>query len=196
MSTRPEVFIIESLSFDDEEKERFEGQILSSTLKLAGKQPKYYYFRTRRELEEILKIFRRSKYRYLHLSCHGDKNAIATTLETIRFQELGFILSPYLDNRRLFVSSCEVVNRKFADALMPESDCLSIIGPRVKVGFDEAAVAWSSFYYLAFTENFRAMKRRDIKPILRDLARLFALPIAYCSAAPTSRQGYELETLR
>ena len=81
MSTKPEVFIIESLDFVDEEKERFEGQILSSILKLGGKRPKYYYFRTRRELVEILKIFGRSRYRYLHLSCHDKACQLVVSVE-------------------------------------------------------------------------------------------------------------------
>ena len=34
--TKPNVFIIESLDFDDEENNRFEGKVLSNILKLNG----------------------------------------------------------------------------------------------------------------------------------------------------------------
>ena len=143
--SKPEVFIIESLEFDDEEEERFEGRILADILRLAGKKPIYYYVRTKRELVAVLDLFERSQYRYLHLSCHGDDESIATTLDDeIGFRELSEIMNPHLKRRRLFVSSCDVVNDQLAKTLMP-SGCLSITGPTQKVGFAEAAILWTSF---------------------------------------------------
>jgi hypothetical protein len=65
MTTKPEVFIVESLTFEDEREERFEGQIIKRILGLSGKTCEYYYIRTRRELEEVLKLFNHSGYRYL-----------------------------------------------------------------------------------------------------------------------------------
>lgn len=35
--TEPQVFILESLSLEDEEKERFEGRIIRDILRLSGK---------------------------------------------------------------------------------------------------------------------------------------------------------------
>ncbi len=66
----PEVFIIESLHFDDENESRYEGSFLSQILHLGGKKPLYYYIRTKRELTEVLRIFKASGYRYLHFSYH------------------------------------------------------------------------------------------------------------------------------
>lgn len=43
MTTKPEVFIIESLRFDDERQDRFEGQIIKKILALSGKNCEYYY---------------------------------------------------------------------------------------------------------------------------------------------------------
>ena len=65
------VFVIESLEFDDEKENRFEGKFLSQILNMSGIESAYYYIRTRRELERILEIFEESEYRYLHFSCHG-----------------------------------------------------------------------------------------------------------------------------
>lgn len=76
--TRPEVFIIESLEFEDESEDRFEGKMLSHALRLSGKEPIYFYIRTRRELDEVLDFFEDSSYRYLHLSCHGSANSMET----------------------------------------------------------------------------------------------------------------------
>ena len=193
MATKPEVFIIESLKFKDEKKNRLEGEILERTLKLSGKEPQYYYLRTKRELKKVLKRFKKSNYRYLHLSCHGNDESIGTTLNSIEFEELGDILRPYLSGRRLFFSSCEVVNKSLAAAVMPESECNSIIGPTEEVDFDKAAVMWASFYYLAFEENRKKMDRDNIKPILNNIARLFEIPIAYYGKHSDSSDGYRLE---
>jgi len=54
--TVPEVFIIESLKFDDEANDRYEGKIISNILHLNEKNSKYYYIRTKRELEERLNM--------------------------------------------------------------------------------------------------------------------------------------------
>lgn len=70
--TSPRVFIIESLSLHDERNERFEGRILKQILRLGGKESRYYYIRTRRELEKIVILFGKSGFRYLHISCHGN----------------------------------------------------------------------------------------------------------------------------
>ena len=70
--THPDVFIIESLRFEDEKKELFEGRMISQILRLNDKKSEYYYIRTKRELKEVLDIFYDSKFRYLHISCHGS----------------------------------------------------------------------------------------------------------------------------
>lgn len=193
MEAKADVFIIESLEFDDEEEGRFEGKILTELLKLCGKNPRYYYVRTKRELEVVLRLFKKSRYKYLHLSCHGNSESIATTLDVINFQELGTVLNPYLDKRRLFISACEAVNDQLANAVMPSSNCLSIIGPHTEVTFDEAAIVWASFYQLMFRENSRKMRRRTIKQVLQGLVELFEVPVAYCGAKATSRGGYRLQ---
>ena len=53
-TTEPKVFIIESLDFEDEEKNLFEGQIISSILKLSKIESKYYYVRTKKEFEKVM----------------------------------------------------------------------------------------------------------------------------------------------
>ena len=61
--SQPEIFIIESLEFDDERAERFEGRIISEILTLSGKHCEYCYIRTKRELKELLNQFETSRYR-------------------------------------------------------------------------------------------------------------------------------------
>ena len=192
--SKPEVFIIESLEFDDEEEERFEGRILADILRLAGKKPIYYYVRTKQELVAVLDLFERSQYRYLHLSCHGDDESIATTLdEDIEFRELGEIMNPHLKGRRLFVSSCDVVNDQLAETLM-SSGCLSITGPTQEVCFAEAAILWTSFYHLAFLRSENRWKGKDLRLILRELAPLLSMELAYYWIDSSSPLGYRNES--
>ena len=193
MKTEPEVFIVESLKFEDEDEGIFEGRILTDLLRLCGKTPRYYYVRTRRELHEVLRFFERSRYRYLHLSCHGNRESLATTLDVIRFDDLGKLLNPYLKGRRLFISACDAVNEQLANAVMPGSGCRSIIGPNEDVTFDEAAIIWASFYQLMFRENFRKMRRGDITQVLEGLVDLFEVRIAYCGERPLSNNRYRLQ---
>ena len=92
MLTKPEVFIVESLRFKDEDKDKFEGKMISHILNLHGKKSRYYYIRTKKELESVIRKFGSSQYRYLHLSCHGNESTMATTLDHVSFKELGAML--------------------------------------------------------------------------------------------------------
>ncbi len=89
MKIKPEVFIIESLDPDDEGNGRFEGSILARMLRLHEKSPKYRYVRTREQFEEAVEQFSNSRYRYLHISAHGDPEGMCTTnQEEIDYDEL------------------------------------------------------------------------------------------------------------
>src|ERR1700741_3625319 len=83
--TVPEVFVLESLELNDEADERREGAVLAAVLKMCGKNPLYYYIRTKAELKFMAEEFTRSGYRYLHLSCHGGQTSLATTLDSVSY---------------------------------------------------------------------------------------------------------------
>lgn len=182
-NTSPQVFIIESLTLKDEEEERFEGRILKQILRLSGKESAYYYIRTRRELERIAKVFAKSRFRYLHISCHGNETTMGTTFDSLSFAEVGEILSPHLNGRRVFLSACEMTNGNFARELLGDSGCYSVIGPAEAVAFSDAALLWSSFYHLAFRTNDAVMKREWVLAHLRSTASLFQVRMNYFSAS-------------
>ena len=138
-------------------------------------------------------LFKKSNYRYLHLSCHGDSESLATTLDVIEFPVLGAMLKPYLKGRRLFVSACDAVNENLVRALMPGSGCESILGPHQEITFDDAAVMWALFYNLMFRDNSARMRSRDIRQILDEVVDLFEVPVAFCDSEKSSREGYQLE---
>jgi hypothetical protein len=147
------LFIIESLERSDEESGQ-EGVIIRQILKLSGSLPvEYIYIRTKPELSMALNEFKSSNFRYLHISCHGSKDSIELTLDSIPFGDFATIIAPYLRARRLFFSACSVVNRRLADSLMLRSKCYSIIGPSRDISFGDALLMWATFYHLAFRDE-------------------------------------------
>lgn len=194
--TIPEVFIIESLKLEDEEKDRYEGKIISNILELNGKNSKYYYIRTRREFEEIVDIFYKSEYRYLHLSCHGNDAEMATSLDLIPFKDLGRMLHPCLKDRRLFISACEMVNTKLAKNIIPQSGCYSIIGPSKEVAFSDAAILWASFYHLMFNHNYDGMKREELLKYCKRISDLYRVPLNYYGISQSNKRGFRVNKIK
>jgi hypothetical protein len=193
-TTEPKVFIIESLEFDDEEKGRYEGSILSDILRLSGIQTQYFYIRTSKELNEVLDIFQKSGYRYLHISCHGGENSIWTTLDEITYDELGLILKGKLEKKRLFLSACSVVNKDLAKEVIPRTKCYSIIGPARDIAFNDAAIMWASFYHLMFKENSTSMIREGLLKNLQKVVDTFGEPLNYFSISKS--RGFKQNSIK
>lgn len=180
--TKPEVFIIESLSPDDEGNGRFEGGILSQILKLHGKSPKYRYVRTKKEFKNAVDQFGKSKYRYLHISTHANNEGMCTTnQDDLYFDELTKILKKHLVGRRLFISACSMVQDDLARKIISESKCLSIIGPKNDIYFTDAAIFWSSLYHLMFTGSIETMKNKELAKHLRNIIKIFNVKIGFYS---------------
>lgn len=179
MTTKPEVFIIESLNFADEQAKRFEGQIISQILALSDKRCEYYYVRTEKEFRRVLRFFTRSQYRYLHLSSHGNRGSMFTTLDELPFATLAQILKPHIRNRRLFVSACSMANSRLARAVFPICGCTSILGPDQNIRFSDAAILWSSLYHVMFAADHTAMKRSVLRLKAQQLADIYRVPLNY-----------------
>lgn len=181
-NTRPEVFILESLNKDDEKHRRFEGRILSDMLHLCGKNPKYYYFQTEKELPHLVGLFRESQYRYLHISSHASITEIGTTEGSLTYERFAQIFEGHLKLRRLFFSACEVGNSNFVNAVSSKNKGMhSIVAPAEAIQFDYAAALWSAFYISMFGANEKSMKRTDIEMRLKALRTLF--PVDFFFAA-------------
>lgn len=191
-TTTPDVFIIESLDFQDEVKQRFEGKFLSEILRFDGKNPIYYYIRTRREFEAVLLKFQKSNYRYLHISCHGNTGSLFTTLDALPFSELSTIINEVVEKKRVFISACSAVNDHLARIIIPKSRCYSIVGPLTDVYFGHAAIVWASFYHLMFEASNKRMKRHQLLKTLNALVELFGVPLNYYSISNHSKAGYKL----
>ena len=175
--TKPDVFIIESLSLSDEKDDRLEGRRLASMLQMSRKEFQYFYVRTEQELKEILQVFTKSDYRYLHVSCHGCKQGIRTTFDTLDLNTFSDMLKPHINQRRVFLSACEVTTMSLAARLMMATTCYSVMGPYNKIEFDRAALFWASFYHLMFRENPNVMNSDTIRQQGNAAARLFKVRI-------------------
>lgn len=172
--TIADVFIVESLAPEDEAANRFEGQRLADILRLAGKQPHYYYFRGKDELANLLELFKKSDYRFLHMSCHASLDAIATTTEQIPYPEFARICAGYLPLRRAFFSACELGNELFSTCLAGTNKGMhSIVAPAENIFFDHAAAIWSAFYVSVFSNNAGKMTGADIRQRIETLCTLF-----------------------
>lgn len=179
-NTLPETFILESLAHEDELASRLDGKLLYEVLKLQGKNPKYYYFRTQRELIEFAKIFRESGYRYLHLSCHGSEEIISYTFGESTYLVFADIFEKKLHNRRLFVSGCNLGNMEFAKAVFAKNGGMySVTAPTKKVFFDQSISFWSAFYYMMHAWDSSAMKKKRLNQVLMQLSTIFEMPLAH-----------------
>lgn len=172
--TIADVFIIESLTPEDEAANRLEGQRIADFLRLAGKQPHYYYFHSKNELPSLLDLFRQSDYRFLHMSCHASMDAVATTKDQISYAEFARICAGYLPLRRAFFSACELGNELFSTCLAARNKGMhSIVAPAEHIFFDHAAAIWSTFYVSVFSYNAGRMTGVDIRQRIETLCTLF-----------------------
>ncbi|ANL33942.1 hypothetical protein [Rhizobium phaseoli] len=188
LRTKADVFIIESLDPDDEGNGRFEGSVISSILRLHGKQPKYRYVRTREEFEEALVEFGKSRYRYLHISAHGDTEGLCTTnLESVDFDELGDMLRPYLNDKRLFLSACSMVHEDMAAYVIPKTGCFSVMGPEDDIEFHRAALFWASLYHLMFLKDAEKFSRPRLIETLTKVSDLFEVNIKFFYRSQSAR---------
>lgn len=175
------VFIIESMDAINERQGNLDGYALKTILDLCGIPNIYYHIRTKLELEEVLKEFETSKFRFLHIACHGNKKELALTYESIEFSELEMILGDYLYHRRLFLSACEVAVFELAQFFIPKYHCFSVIGTPNEITYDKAAIFWSSFYYFMYSNDSTRMVQVDILPTLLKVSEFFNINLNYFS---------------
>lgn len=191
MTTEPCVFIIESLRISDEDDDLYEGKVLSEILRLSKSKAKYIYIRTIKELEMAIEIFKQSKYRYLHISCHGAIDEIYLSLESLTFYKLGQMLGTCPENQRVFFSSCKVVNSNLARTLIRDAGCLSVMGPSKNINFGRATVFWASFYHLMLRKKARSMNKRKIVKIASSLRKEFDVDMSYFNRSKDVDDGFE-----
>lgn len=178
--TKPETFILESLSVEDEKVGRLDGKVLYDILRLQGKEPIYYYFRTQTELVKFSDVFRDSGYRYLHLSCHGNNNHLNFTFSQCDYNIFSKIFDKKLNNRRLFISGCSLGNKVFAEKVFSKNGGMySVTAPTRVVYFDQTTSFWPAFYYMMHAWDSSNMKKQRLQYVLDHLTTVFEMPLAH-----------------
>lgn len=191
MDTIADVYIVESLRPNDEGKGRFEGIFLSHLLRLHGKNPLYRYVRTQRQFERAIKDFGNSRYRYLHISAHGDADGIRLTNNSdIDLGPLADILKPHAKRKRLFFSSCAVLSERMAKKIIPSTLCTSIVGPTGDIDFDDSAIVWAAIYHLVFSKDSEKISRTTLLEKLRKSCDLFDVNFAFYSKDKANERGF------
>jgi hypothetical protein len=188
--TTPDVFIIESLGFEDERSGRLEGNFLSHILTLADRQVRYVYIRTRAEFEEVLDQFEDSGFRYLHISSHGSAKGIRLTLDPLSIADLQNSLGPCLENRRVFFSACGVVTPDLAKALLKDTGCYSVVGPSQDIEFGEAAVFWAALYHILFRNEAKSVSREALRCAVARAQQALDVHVSYFSRSQKRLAGY------
>lgn len=171
------IFIIESLR----SKDYFDGETLSDILKLSKIPVKYTWADTKDDLITHIAAFKKSKYRYLHLSCHADETGIEINGEDISNSQIQVILRHAIINRRLFMSACKGANRDLASKIVAGNGAYSLIGPPVNLYFDKSAMFWPAFYHVINEIDNAKMNKKNIRDALQRCVDLFKVPINYYS---------------
>ena len=184
--TIPDVFIIESLKTKEEQHNK-EGEIIYRSLRMSGKMPIYHYVRTKRELEHFIAAFEKSRYRSLHISCHGNIDTFATTFDVLDDAEMVSVLGSAIDKKRLFLSTCLAATSPFAAKLFKETGCISVAGPSGKIDFDDSAVLWTAFYHMMFKANPDLMKHGVVKMNLARAALMLNEEVRFFLPTPARK---------
>jgi hypothetical protein len=189
MESKYGIFIIESLSLDNEKKIMNDGLIVKQILELTEIESEYFYIRTIRELKKFLIKYEESELRYLHFSLHGTSKIISTTFDDVDFVEFSDILGNYIENRRIFLSVCNAATLELAKLLIIKNKCYSVIGSPDSPYFYKAALFWSAFYPLIKdSDEEDIMRQKGIKDILLKLTSVFKMPINYYSFTTKNRK--------
>lgn len=168
------VYIIESsdLEFKD-------GQKLHEVLDLMGFPSRYRSVSSKKEFAAALDDFTKTKFRYLHISCHADMEGIAINDTNIDNHELIPICKGKLNRRRVFFSACEASNLDMATVLIKKCGAQSIIGSPLSIPFVTAAIFWPAFYDKAQEADRKAMNRTTLTYVLKSCVDFFGFPMNY-----------------
>ena len=98
---------------------------------------------------------KRHRYRYVHISAHGDGNALGlgvperrVCLTTDDLQKYCEKKKTYLQDQMITLSACGSLSGGFAETLLNECGASVVIRPLNMVDFQESAMFFILFYFL------------------------------------------------
>ena len=118
-----EVFIIEALTRDDVRDGMLDGYVLYQQLKMMGGDPRYVRVSSENDFKASLVMFRESNYKFLHISCHGDKEKRQVRIGDTWFGYMRIAIASMqmLKSRRVSFSACELGNEEFCKRLFEKN---------------------------------------------------------------------------
>jgi hypothetical protein len=190
--TKYGVYVIEFLRADD----YTDGENLHEILKLSLVPTTYKWVDTKSELKAALNDFNKSKFRYLHVSCHADETGFELNGDDLTNAEFEQLTKTLLKDKRIFLSACKGANRDIATRMVVNNKAYSLIGVPVDLDFDKSALFWPSFYHLLNEIDSNKMKRDQIVDVLKKLVNLFNIPVNYYSRIRESNKNMRRLKLR
>ena len=141
-----DLFIIES--FSPSSKVYHEGWEIASALRKMGKKPIYLNVGTVEELKRALQMFRTSRYRFIHFSCHGSDHSLTLSESgELSYESFAQISARCFNLKRVFFSSCRLGNKNFSELIaMQNLGIQSIIAPIGDISSIVSIPFWSAFY--------------------------------------------------
>ncbi len=186
----PEVFIIESLPCDDINRNRCDGRILESQLKLMGASPIYRFAINLGDVRRCLEEFAASDYRFLHISCHGGKSKVmlAASPSGESYSEFCKYFNGLVGFTRITFSACELGNEKFySEFYRNNKGVQSLIAPISPLPFQTGALYFAT-YYTKLMEECRNkknhVKREFIERVVPGLSQIFCTSMRYAIYEP------------
>ncbi|MEG2810424.1 MAG: hypothetical protein RR889_07225, partial [Akkermansia sp.] len=182
-NSQSEIFIIESPSDGSEENCLLEGKILYDLLKSLKKNPRYIFFEDKDQLSYISEAFRKSNYRYLHISTHGNQKEIILKNQKISYDKFASYFSGNLKLRRVFSSAGNLENEKFREALCNADNkgMHSVLTPVENMLLGEAISFWSMFYVSLLNESRSTIKNCIIDKNLECFKKLLSTEMFFSS---------------
>lgn len=172
--SRSEVFIIESCPEKD-------GSILAQQLVLMGASPLYVPVRSLNDFKAALVMFAMSGYRFLHVSCHGDKRNEKVKLGEVwySYEQFATAFPGVLKSRRMSFSACELGNEQFVKVLNKENNWIhSISAFSRKIDEKIASAYWVAYYTLCFNDvkikkHGASISSENLMSIIKNLDAVF-----------------------
>jgi len=179
------VFIIETLRSDD----YFDGETLYEILDLTDIPARYEPADTIDDWFRLIKDFSKSNFRYLHLSCHADREGFEINGDELSNGDFQKMTLKHLVNKRVFLSACKGGNLELASHLILKNKAYSVIGTPENLRFDKSVLFWPSFYHAMNEIDNKRMTKKSIIHVLKKCVDLFEVPINYYSKIENDSQN-------
>lgn len=205
----PDLCVIEILRPKDYACFCDDGYGLVSHLQMLGYDPQYIRAYTFQTFKDALRKFKQSRYRFLHISCHGGTDSVefwdAKDMEPdnhsyqgtqIPYDAFSKALKGCLGDRRVTFSACELGNKQFVQSLIKYNNGFhSVVAPTVELQMHKAAVLWRMYYGQLLADASCSLSAKSVKSdsvvyAVQNCSRAMETPLACCISKPHNTHGH------